>query len=203
MKGSNDMSPAQSDPKAQRILTAVRKVLAGNGYSGTTINMVATEAGVSRGLLHYYFKSKDDMLAKVLKSNLEVSMALLAEIFHSSRNAKEIAEKITELLRGMMTTDRDFFHVFIEGFAVAQQSQLVNEQIACLYGDFRKTIHTQLKRAEMQGWITPTLPLAGLAVLIAAVIDGIALQLVTEPELAQDDEIWDAMTVGLTDLLTA
>ena len=51
-----------SDEKAKLILQAAGKVLMRQGYARTTIKEVAAEAGVSRGLLHYYFKNKEEML---------------------------------------------------------------------------------------------------------------------------------------------
>jgi len=62
----------KSDEKSRRILAAVRSILAQKGYAGTTINLVAAEANVSRGLLHYYFKNKEEMLATVIKENMQI-----------------------------------------------------------------------------------------------------------------------------------
>lgn len=133
-------------------------------------------------------------------------MALLVidfieDIFQTSRSAKEIADRTTALLRGMMTEDSDFFCVFLEGFAVARQSDIVNKQLASLYGQFRLAILNQLKTASRQGSIAPTLPLSGLAAMITAIIDGVALQLVTEPDLGREDEIWQTMATAVNDLL--
>jgi AcrR family transcriptional regulator len=196
------MAPSESDPKAQKILDAVRKVLAGNGYAGTTINLVAQEAGVSRGLLHYYFKNKDEMLARVLKANMEASIVFIEDIFQTSHSAREIADRTTALLRGIMAEDSEFFCVFLEAFAAARQSAIINEQLASLYGKFRLAILEQLKAASREGRIAPALPLPGLAAIITAIIDGVALQLVTEPDLSQDDEIWQTMAAAVNDMLT-
>ena len=37
------------------------------GYSDFTIKDIAREAGLSTGLVHYYFKNKEDLLFKLLK----------------------------------------------------------------------------------------------------------------------------------------
>ncbi|HEX8051891.1 MAG TPA: TetR family transcriptional regulator, partial [Thermoleophilaceae bacterium] len=41
--------------KARRIVAAMRASVARRGAAGSTFDHVAREAGVSRGLLHYYF----------------------------------------------------------------------------------------------------------------------------------------------------
>src|SRR5689334_19088655 len=50
----------------QRLITAGYTVLAEKGYEATTVKEVAHRAGVSPGLFHYYFASKDELLLAVL-----------------------------------------------------------------------------------------------------------------------------------------
>jgi len=47
-----------SGEKARRIVEAMRKSVAERGAAGSTFEHVAREAGVSRGLLHYYFGTR-------------------------------------------------------------------------------------------------------------------------------------------------
>jgi AcrR family transcriptional regulator len=50
-------SRALSGEKARRIVEAMRHSVAKRGVAGSTFDHVSREAGVSRGLLHYYFGS--------------------------------------------------------------------------------------------------------------------------------------------------
>jgi AcrR family transcriptional regulator len=63
--------------KAQRIVEAMRLSVARRGVSGATFDHVAREAGVSRGLLHYYFGTKERLLAEVVRRDSDVRMAAL------------------------------------------------------------------------------------------------------------------------------
>ncbi len=51
-----------SGEKAQRIIDAMRRSVAQRGTAGSTFDHVSREAGVSRGLLHYYFGTKEQLL---------------------------------------------------------------------------------------------------------------------------------------------
>src|SRR4051794_5109544 len=53
--------------KAQRIIAAMRASVSTRGAAASTFDHVAREAGVSRGLLHYYFGSKERLLVEVLR----------------------------------------------------------------------------------------------------------------------------------------
>lgn len=194
------MSP--DDIKTQRILQAVRFLLARNGYMGTTITLVAKEAGVSRGLLHYYFKNKDEMLAQVVKENMEASISMIQVIFTRHRSARGYAKGITTLLKDVMQNDPDFFHLFFEGLAVARQSPIVHAELKSLYGRFRKALETCLNNAKQDNAISPQLPIPALAAIITGLIDGMGLQFLTEPDLNRDDKVWQSMESAILDLLT-
>src|ERR1700710_1610209 len=54
-----------SGEKAKRIVDAMRDSVAARGAAASTFEHVAREAGVSRGLLHYYFGTKERLRAEV------------------------------------------------------------------------------------------------------------------------------------------
>ncbi len=198
------MSPdlkIKTDPKAQKILNAVRTILAQKGYMGTTISAVAKEAGVSRGLLHYYFKNKDEMLARVIKENMEISIVMITSLFEQFDSPQGYAKAITDLLRGVMENDPDFFNLFFEGFAVARHSQIVNKELVMLYGKFRLALEKGLSDAKEKEIISPGLPVEALAAIITGIIDGMGVQLLTEPELCQNAIIWHSIERAIIDLL--
>ena len=47
----------------------------GRGAAGATFDHVAREAGVSRGLLHYHFGTKEKLLAEVVRRDADIRMA--------------------------------------------------------------------------------------------------------------------------------
>jgi AcrR family transcriptional regulator len=190
------------DIKARRILYAVRGVLAQNGYAGTTIKLVAARAGVSRGLLHYYFASKEDMLIRVIRDNMAASVAMITDIFQRAASVEDIADGLTAALRGVLTTDPDFFNLFLEAWSVARVNPQVDARLREHYDDFRSTVGDGLASAVRRGIITPRVPLPGLAAVITGIIDGYGLQVVTEPALAQDNVIWEAAAQTIRGLLT-
>lgn len=45
----------------QRILEAARKVFTDDGFNGARMQQIADEAGINKALLHYYFRSKEQL----------------------------------------------------------------------------------------------------------------------------------------------
>ena len=48
------------------------------GATGATFDHVAREAGVSRGLLHYYFGTKERLLVEVVRRDCDLRMERLS-----------------------------------------------------------------------------------------------------------------------------
>jgi AcrR family transcriptional regulator len=52
--------------RREQICRAAAAVIAREGFAGTTMRMVAEEAGVSTGMLNHYFANRQDLLTKAL-----------------------------------------------------------------------------------------------------------------------------------------
>ncbi|MFD2521059.1 TetR/AcrR family transcriptional regulator [Emticicia soli] len=56
----------------QKILLAAEKVFHRNGFKGTRTNQIAEEAGISRTMLHYYFRTKESLFKEVLEGTIAI-----------------------------------------------------------------------------------------------------------------------------------
>lgn len=54
--------------RRDRIISAAISCLATVGWHGTTLDAIAREAGISRGLISYHFAGRDDLYSAVLES---------------------------------------------------------------------------------------------------------------------------------------
>jgi AcrR family transcriptional regulator len=66
------------DLKRKQIVDAAEKLLLRNGYERTAMAAVARRAGVANNAVYWYFPSKDDLLAAVLRRRLEGALAELS-----------------------------------------------------------------------------------------------------------------------------
>ena len=126
---------------------------------------------------------------------------LIKNIFNQSQKPQDFSHGLTTSLRNIIRDDPDFFNIFIEGFAAARQSEIVEQQIYALYSDFRDALQTGLEDSIQKGFISPKLSPIGIAVILTALIDGTCMQLATDPELVTNEEIWADMEEGINDLL--
>lgn len=73
MRDRNDTSRSPKTPQAgepnarDRILAAAEELFAGSGFDATPTSRIAERAGVPKGLVHYYFKRKPDLLVALVE----------------------------------------------------------------------------------------------------------------------------------------
>lgn len=70
-----------------KILDAANSIFLLFGYHGTTLQQIATKAGVNKAAIHYYFRSKERLYFKVVENVLD---RILSADFEISTNRSEI-----------------------------------------------------------------------------------------------------------------
>ncbi|NOY05820.1 MAG: TetR/AcrR family transcriptional regulator [Chlorobi bacterium] len=56
----------------EKILDRSLVLFANKGFHGTSIQMIAEAAGISKGLIYSHFKSKDDLLEAIIRQGFEI-----------------------------------------------------------------------------------------------------------------------------------
>lgn len=63
--------PSQASPDARgRLLDAAVQLFSAQGVAGTTVAAIAARVGVTSAMVHYYFKTKDQLLDAVVEEKL-------------------------------------------------------------------------------------------------------------------------------------
>ncbi len=65
----------------EKILLAAREVFQQKGYDGTRMRDIADTANINKGLLHYYFRTKDILFEKIFGIAFQTMAAQVNEIF--------------------------------------------------------------------------------------------------------------------------
>jgi AcrR family transcriptional regulator len=83
----------------EKILNSARKNFLLYGYYGTTIEKIAKEAGVSKAIIHYYFRSKDNLYEQIIGG--------IAELF-----LRDSIKEHQEILLFVTEQQESFFKIF-------------------------------------------------------------------------------------------
>lgn len=71
-----------------RVLQSAIKLFSEKGYSATTIREIIEDAGVTRPVLYYYFKNKEDLFSSIVESQFATACEQIDDILASSASCR-------------------------------------------------------------------------------------------------------------------
>lgn len=171
-----------SGEKAQRIIDAMRGSVGMRGAAGSTFDHVAREAGVSRGLLHYYFGTKERLLVEVVRRDCDIRMGLLDQAIAGTRTVDDLIDVLVRSLEDMVGNDPGFIALIFELFTSSRQNEEIAAEMRELLRRTRDHLAEQLVAKEREGVIRLTADAQAVATVLFSLADGLAMRMLADPE---------------------
>jgi AcrR family transcriptional regulator len=181
-----------SGEKAQRIIDAMRESVAKRGAAGSTFEHVAREAGVSRGLLHYYFGTKERLLVEVVRRDSEIRVARLDEPLGRAETVDDVIDILVANLTDLIENEPAFFLLLYELFSAGRRNPEIQHEVGQLFDRTRSHVAEILEAKEREGVLSLRYDAEAIVAYLFAVGDGFALQALSEP----DRDISAALAAG-------
>jgi AcrR family transcriptional regulator len=167
--------------KAQRIVDAMRKSVAKRGAAGSTFEHVAREAGVSRGLLHYYFGTKERLLVEVVRRDTELRIEMLDEPLAKARTVDDVLDVLVTLLMDLIENEPEYFLLLFELFSAGRRNPDIQRELGQLFERTRGHVGEILRAKEAEGVLNLRYDAEAVTSYLFAVGDGFALQALSAP----------------------
>ncbi len=163
--------------RLQSIRKAAIRVIARQGFAGTTMQEIADEAEIAKGTLYLYFKDKEELLASVVDSSLETLRAQIAEVFEQKLGVEETLRLVTSAQFSFFETHSEIFRVYHEvaGAGGAKRRRDCHPH----YQNFLDGLAAIFKRAMAKGELRKANP-EGLAIFVAEGTIGIIVRRIGE-----------------------
>ena len=171
-----------SGEKAQRIVNAMRDSVAKRGAAGSTFEHVASEAGVSRGLLHYYFGTKERLLVEVVRRDADVRIGRLDEPLAAAKSVDDVLDILVSSLLDLIENDPGFFLLLFELFSAGRRNPDIQQELGQLFTRTRGHVAEFLKAKESEGVLKLRYDAEAVTSYLFATADGFALQALSDPE---------------------
>jgi len=168
--------------KAQAIIDAMRLSVARRGVAGSTFDRVAREAGVSRGLLHYYFGTKERLLAEVVRRDCDLRMALLDQQLAAASSAEDFVELLRVTLEELVRDAPEVITVVYELFLLSRRNEEIAAEFAEVIRRTREAVAAILARKAQEGVLVLREAPDAIAEVLFGLADGLALRMLGEPE---------------------
>ena len=177
-----------------RILRAARKVFAQRGYHGATIGEIADQAGLSNGAVYYNFANKEDLFFALLD---EWRTELIGDVEkaagqpgsagpeHSFQD--EVRYVVETLKRG-----REWRLLLFEFVTYAARNPEFRARFAAGRQEFKAALASVLAERIAAHRLQPVVSPGQLVVLVTALVNGLAVDELTEPGGIPEDLLANA-----------
>ena len=185
------MLRTQTEGKKIKIMEAALTVLSKKGYENTTINDIANTAKLSRGLLHYYFRDKEDLVAKALELGFEPMWDSSVGKLSNAKSPEELVDNMIDVLKKNVQEHPDFTALLFEMWVSGRRSTKIRKVFSDGFSEAIVRLDKLLQMASSMGIIkiNPA-DSEGIIRILLGLYHGLAIQLMTSPEKINDKKIW-------------
>ncbi len=174
------MAKARQDRRTE-ILGAAARVITARGLAETRIADVAADAGVSPGLVIYYFETKDRLLAEALAQLNDRFYLQVSRNLSGLASAREQLERLIDLsvpgLLGEEEDRREEWSLWVEVWGRALRDPAMASEREVLDRRWRDSIATVIRTGQASGEF-PRGDANDQALRLAGLMDGLAIQVV-------------------------
>ena len=171
-----------SGVKAARIVESMRASVAARGIAGATFDHVASEAGVSRGLLHYHFGTKEQLLIEVVRRECDVRLERLERAIEAAGSAEDVLDALVRSFEDWLG-DGPAPVMIYEMLTLAQRNEEIAAELAELGRRTRSHLGDALERKRAGGVLSLRVDPELAAMFLFALADGVIVRRLSEPTL--------------------
>jgi AcrR family transcriptional regulator len=171
------ITEAQRETRRQQILDAALRCFSRDGFHNTTTADIVRESGVSQGTLYLYFATKDDIVVALADDRHQGEMFLTALAQSEQDPVRGLLSMIELYGKGLADPQRaDGLRVGIQGWAEALRNPTIKTSVLEGFTAVRQALITLIERGQAAGRIRPEVKPDALARTLAAVFEGLVLQ---------------------------
>ncbi|MCA9671212.1 MAG: TetR family transcriptional regulator C-terminal domain-containing protein [Myxococcales bacterium] len=174
--------PALEEQRRAQIMATVYTCLAEGSHRALTLDAVARQAGVSKGMVTYYFPSKDRLIIETIEHWLKMQQRLMLEIVREPLPVRERLERLLEAVLPSRDAVRSELSFQTEVWSFAKDHPEALQALHQAYLGFRHACSDMIEVGRDEGYVTAA-DASWIYLLMHALIDGIAFQLVLDPDL--------------------
>ena len=169
------ISQSGHEDRRRQIVGGAASVLAREGYEATSMKQIAAEIGVSTGLLHYYFGTKEDLLAAVVQSLHE---QLVTEWRDAMSTVEGPLDRVSAGMRRASeryASQPGFWNLLFDLYGLGLRNPRLRERVRAMTLELLAIVAEEVRRVAADVPSPLPMPPEDLALAIAGAIDGVAL----------------------------
>jgi len=170
--------------RQRQILQAARDVFAKDGFDSARMDDVADASGLSKGTLYLYYKSKDDLIAGLLKTTFNDLLVQLRALLEIDKSVETRLLDYAQQMTTYMQQDASTLNIAYEFYAVAARQPNVRRLLQTYFADYRAALTALLEQGIKRGEFA-RFDTTQTALTLIALLEGLTLLWFTDPDAVQ------------------
>ena len=185
--------PDVSEERKAQIVESATKVFAREGFADARMDDVAAESGVSKGLLYWYFKSKDEIIVAIADMLFRGEFRRMEEISSEGRTARACLEEVNQIFIDDLNSMLKVAPVVYEFYAMAFRNKVVRRFMQTYLRRYLNIVEPIIRRGMDSGEFAEG-DARRAAITVAAAFEGTMLLWAFAPSIIQpEDQLRAAM----------
>lgn len=173
------------------LLRSASRLVCKRGMQGASIDLIATEAGYTKGAFYANFSSKEDLFLAMLDERFAAELERLETSMAGRGEAAQEARQAADDFLGYLNSDPQWPRLYQEFAAYAARNPDFREQFAARQRALRARMAEVFARWASAFDVEPPIPPMDVAAMTFFMADGFLLDRVLDPQL--DDRLYGTM----------
>jgi TetR/AcrR family fatty acid metabolism transcriptional regulator len=167
--------------RRSQLTKAAYNVVSKKGYYNFTIKDISKESGLSTGLVHYYFKNKQDLMLNLIREmNKNLKKYLNNGLSHSEDPVEKLKIYITQAFE-LVKNEENYFYVVIDFFSQINRSERMRKANIRLIESYRNECARILQEGVEKG-VFKDIDIKYVTTVIISLIQGMIIQYVIDKD---------------------
>jgi AcrR family transcriptional regulator len=179
--------PDVSEERRSQIIESAIKVFARQGFAASRMDDVATESGLSKGLIYWYFKSKEEIIIAIADLLFGAEFRKMQNLSIEGRTARACLEGFLDIfledLRGMLKVTPVIYEFYALAFRNATVRRVMQEYLRRFVAILEPLVQLGMNNGEF----TPG-NARQITIAIGATLEGTLLLWAYDPEMVQAED---------------
>jgi AcrR family transcriptional regulator len=177
----------ETKAKTSTILRVAAQIFAEHGYQAASMDAIAECAGIAKGTVYLYFRSKQELFFGVCDAYIATIEGIRTQV--NGCTAPTAASQIRQSIHTLLTLRHDtpdLFPLILEFWSVSaspHRHARVAASLRLAYSKLRRSIADQIRKGQREGEFDCRADASQLAAMLLGALDGTCLQGSFDPGL--------------------
>lgn len=189
------VTEAHVEARKNQILDAAWNCFAQRGYHQTTMQDIATEAGISAGAIYRYYPSKESVLASIFERNTERYAEILADVQGEVEEPLDVLGSVAQAM--LATFDDPLFEtntmMDIEIRPEVIRNKVLRDRNRKQLEFWRSTLTELIGQARDRGELRRDIDIDTFVILAMSAYEGLRAWGLIDPEFLKPREVFDLL----------